>query len=112
MRWRRLLGYLRGIGWALRGENWMSGRLSGWDAGYDAAEAVWTRCKMEGRNERVVPTLSETCSGIAATWCPIHGDCTCRQRLKATGVDARMWQRETCPLHGTTSTHPDGLDWD
>ena len=36
-------------------------------------------------------------SGISATWCGIHGDCTCR--------DKQDLNDEDCPLHSTRSTH-------
>lgn len=43
------------------------------------------------------------CTGVAAAWCPIHGDCSCRGPEK---------NRPDCPLHGTASTHPEagGID--
>lgn len=48
-----------------------------------------------------------TCTGIAAAWCPIHGTCTCRARLRAAGAPFDEWRREGCPLHGDTTEHPD-----
>lgn len=50
--------------------------------------------------------LGAECTGVAADWCPIHGDCTCRKRIKASGSDGRCWARDRCPLHGSDSTHP------
>lgn len=38
------------------------------------------------------------CTGVAAGWCPVHGDCTC-------AVDR---EDSTCPLHAATSTHAEG----
>lgn len=52
-------------------------------------------------------TLTVECTGVAAVWCPIHGDCTCRKRLKASGASGEFWGRDDCPLHGTASSHPD-----
>lgn len=51
----------------------------------------------------VVAALSATitCTGIAASWCPIHGDCTCPE------PEDRK-DHEGCPLHGRESNHPDG----
>ena len=37
------------------------------------------------------------CTGIAAAWCPVHGDCTCPDQV-AIG-DPR------CPLHAPSSGH-------
>lgn len=54
--------------------------------------------------------MSQDCTGIAASWCPIHGDCTCpRSEIGLWGHDS-----PDCPLHGTNSSHcadnPDILD--
>lgn len=46
------------------------------------------------------PDLHVACTGIAAAWCPIHGDCTCPEPEEARNE----WD---CPLHGPRSTHPD-----
>lgn len=40
----------------------------------------------------------DRCTGLAASWCPIHGDCTCPDRERA--MDS-----EHCPLHSRTSDH-------
>jgi hypothetical protein len=37
------------------------------------------------------------CTGVAASWCPIHGDCTCKQAYDLND--------DRCPLHGSTSDH-------
>jgi len=37
------------------------------------------------------------CTGVSAVWCPIHGDCTCKDREDQND--------EECPLHGLPSTH-------
>jgi len=42
------------------------------------------------------------CTGIAATWCPIHGDCTCRPH--GDGM-ADHKDDPTCPLHAPSSPH-------
>jgi hypothetical protein len=42
-----------------------------------------------------------TCTGLTATWCPVHGQCICRQ-----GDDRNAaLDRWDCPLHGLTSDH-------
>ena len=42
------------------------------------------------------------CTGVAASWCPIHGTCTCPR-------DEAAWRVElndpNCPLHSPESTH-------
>ncbi len=37
------------------------------------------------------------CTGVAARWCPIHGDCVCDPDEEQHTQD--------CPLHSPTSTH-------
>ena len=44
----------------------------------------------------------EDCTGIAARWCPIHGDCECEPD-EDEDYDTRSSQ--DCPLHSPTSTH-------
>ncbi len=39
----------------------------------------------------------EGCSGVSAGWCPIHGDCTCKNPDDKND--------ETCPLHSAASNH-------
>jgi hypothetical protein len=46
------------------------------------------------------------CTGVAAQWCPIHGECTCPltewgERL----MDDDHADEARCPLHSTWSTH-------
>lgn len=45
----------------------------------------------------------KTCTGLAATWCPRCGSCTCPQ--KASGE--RSLNGNDCPLHGPASDHAD-----
>jgi hypothetical protein len=55
------------------------------------------------------------CTGLAATWCPIHGDCTCHihneipQDESQGAVSQRNWDSDmddpNCPLHSPTSDH-------
>jgi hypothetical protein len=40
-----------------------------------------------------------TCTGLTASWCPIHGDCTCPDCSEAL-------DDTDCRLHRATSTHP------
>lgn len=37
------------------------------------------------------------CTGISAGWCPIHGDCICKDPYDKNDYD--------CPLHSESSTH-------
>lgn len=38
------------------------------------------------------------CTGISASWCPIHGDCVCPNREDDLSDPA-------CPLHAPNSSH-------
>lgn len=42
------------------------------------------------------------CSGLAASWCPIHGDCKC---LREESGQAPSLDGRDCPLHGPASDH-------
>jgi len=44
-------------------------------------------------------------TGIAATWCPICGDCACPYRYGYAFL-GRTRDDPNCPLHGTNTTHP------
>lgn len=41
------------------------------------------------------------CTGVSAVWCPVCGDCTCRDRSEAM-------DDYDCPLHGDLSNHAEG----
>lgn len=45
---------------------------------------------------------SQICTGVAATWCPLHGDCKCPRPL-GDGLDD-LNDRD-CPLHSAASSH-------
>jgi hypothetical protein len=42
------------------------------------------------------------CTGITASWCPVHGDCTCRRYASGERIDG---SRRGCPLHDDDSAH-------
>lgn len=46
------------------------------------------------------------CTGIAATWCPVHGDCKC----PAAENGERDLDSEDCPLHCSRSTHGENAE--
>jgi predicted RNA-binding Zn-ribbon protein involved in translation (DUF1610 family) len=45
------------------------------------------------------------CTGVAASWCPVCGDCACPRQT--TGE--RDGESASCPLHGPDSTHGEGV---
>jgi hypothetical protein len=47
-------------------------------------------------------SLGEPCSGVTASWCPVHGECACDDRDDAA---ARTFEDPACPLHAHLSTH-------
>jgi len=50
---------------------------------------------------------SISCTGLTATWCPVHGDCTCPPVFYADDDEpqGRTLNDPLCPLHSTTSSH-------
>lgn len=40
---------------------------------------------------------AEGCSGLAASWCPVHGYCSCPEE--------HQFEWPSCPLHGVESSH-------
>ena len=51
---------------------------------------------------------AEHCTGIAAVWCPVHGDCACPLVEHTTGPDPygqRTFNEGDCPLHSASSSH-------
>lgn len=53
----------------------------------------------------VVPE-TVVCTGLAAGWCPIHGDCTCKD-TEGEWIDGDSGYLRDCPLHGDASKHAD-----
>lgn len=51
------------------------------------------------------------CTGLAASWCPVCGDCTCPEPCAEGENEAPTTYLEdapvSCPLHGSTSRHAD-----
>ena len=56
-----------------------------------------------GVNEQKLPSR---CTGIAAVWCPIHGDCSCPRHSDGER-DGDSEDCDVCPLHGLASAHGD-----
>lgn len=59
------------------------------------------KSEKDGTVVRMVKTKKdvppEQCTGLGASWCPIHGDCSCDREESMDSWD--------CPLHGLDSTH-------
>lgn len=60
-------------------------------------------------NSTSAPRVTASCTGLAARWCPVHGDCRCLQ----SGLrpdDGYTWADDldgpSCPLHAPDSPHP------
>lgn len=41
--------------------------------------------------------MAYDCTGVSARWCPVHGDCTCKDAMDLNDGD--------CPLHSESSDH-------
>lgn len=52
--------------------------------------------------EAAINTLP-LCTGVSASWCPIHGDCSCVEGSENYHND------DNCPLHSGSSNHADGV---
>ncbi len=46
---------------------------------------------------------SHTCAGVAASFCPVHGDCTCPANEDGEHLDGQ--DDDHCPLHSAESSH-------
>ncbi len=57
-----------------------------------------SRCRelLEAWPGQRAPLLGE-CTGVSASWCPVHGDCACK--------NANDKNDDDCPLHSRQSTH-------
>lgn len=55
---------------------------------------------------------SQQCTGLTASWCPIHGDCLCPRDEGGEHVDRYTGEPamhdEDCPLHAPSSSHAEG----
>jgi hypothetical protein len=70
---------------------------------------------MRKRQELGDPATTDwtKCTGVSASWCPIHGDCTCPRHTVKDWDDADLHpeliasqgEDENCPLHGVLSNH-------
>lgn len=63
--------------------------------------------EIEARREQIVRELETiTCTGISAAWCPLCGDCICRDEEgnAPDGLD-----HPDCPLHAFASPHAEDL---
>jgi hypothetical protein len=49
-----------------------------------------------------IPSQKPACTGISAIWCPLHGDCSCKNECDKNDDD--------CPLHSRHSNHGDVQD--
>ena len=56
-------------------------------------------------NDRLMAAITACCTGVAASWCPVHGDCTCPR----TETGERESESLTCPLHAPNSLHAERL---
>jgi hypothetical protein len=45
------------------------------------------------------------CTGLAATWCPTHGDCACPPMYDDDTEAGRTLNGQRCPLHSIGSSH-------
>lgn len=74
----------------------------------------------QDRAEPLRASAAEECTGIAASWCPVHGDCSCPRSeagepvLRNLGacMGSEVVHDPECPLHGEGTNHAAfGDDW-
>jgi hypothetical protein len=50
--------------------------------------------------------IENSCTGLTARWCSVHGDCCCPQAPQQNGWHpVGSLNDPTCPLHGIDSDH-------
>jgi hypothetical protein len=67
------------------------------------------RLVIDGIAKRTVaafPKIEPRCTGVAATWCPVCGDCCCE--IFENGSPS--FDDDDCPLHNARSTHGDNAE--
>lgn len=60
------------------------------------------RAKAEELRAEADRIESANCTGVSASWCPVHGDCRCPDPLD----DMNDWN---CPLHSSQSSHAEAF---
>ena len=74
------------------------------EIGCGVADVLMSFCDLFGIEYEYEPDdYDASCTGPAATWCPRHGDCTCKNREESM-------DDFDCPLHSPTSDHADAHD--
>lgn len=66
---------------------------------------------VDGEVRTFTPIAPMQCTGVAARWCPIHGDCTDKGDEAELPYSAHCSEYD-CPLHGERSTHAEGKNRD
>lgn len=107
----RFIRWMYDLGWKHGHER---GRLRGeLEENVRRARAMSKAAAEARAGGRITPSAYGDCTGAGASWCPIHGTCTCPydvqvgyRRDEEGGIDPR------CPLHGDASEHatPPGMD--
>lgn len=87
---------------------------------YAAARRIFNEVKRDGRRVLTLPEIQRVidahtaataataaaCTGLTATWCPVHGDCRCER------ADGDPYEGPSddgaCPLHAHDSPHAEG----
>jgi hypothetical protein len=88
--------------------------IIGFMAGFVVAAAVFlghgrTRTTGDARTGLVMDRRAargRRCTEVAARWCPLHGECTCRTDGPDDTADNEYdMDNRSCPLHGHHSLH-------
>lgn len=73
---------------------------------------IWPEARAAMLRAEADQLESTHCTGLTATWCPIHGDCLCGERdvigRRHRGDGFHDMDDPRCPLHAPTSSHAEG----
>lgn len=90
-------------------DHWLSvaGGLAGGAAAFTLARLTspTRRTRRRAGAMAAAHRANTTCTGLTATWCPVHGDCACPELEGVWGSDGRSMSDPACPLHAITSDH-------
>ena len=72
----------------------------------NASLAGLTPTQLRAMADTIESRDRQECTGVSASWCPIHGDCACPWN-EVSGRDLSDFH---CPLHGEHSAHAPAAD--
>ena len=104
---REMMGIMRKhLATAQQSHDALKNRESSYAKAHVVIIRMWRAAIEAAEKELAAIERGEECTGVAARWCPIHGDCTDDPNVPD---DGDRWSAhcsdKDCPLHGIHSTH-------